>query len=603
VRAPKLPVLIAGVAVVVATLPMVSTSAQTTPPAVAPGYRAPATQPSTEIVGVAEKPFVSITLQDAVTMALLQNPNLAISAANYKVARYVIAQTKGAFDVSLHLQPSSNFSAQPPENLFFAGPGGFCYYQCFFLGRYYTCGTNGPGDILQHQYSVQGGVQGQTVNGTLWYAGITRTRTYNNTVIDTFNPYYQSSLNFTVSQPLLKDLGMNAAKRALKLSLINADTAASETLVDTSNLINEVEDTYWDLVAAWRNLAIQEEAVREAMAQERSVVDLARRGAAAPVEATEVQTQVANSQDAVFSALRTVAEKQNHLKGLILADPKDQIWFANLVPSSPVLQLPSAGDLSQIIELGRENRPEMRAAQDRRRQADLDRAYAKNQMLPQANLQVQLESNGFAGVLAPVPGIINESCSTIPTGMCPTPPPEIQGKMGTATANMWAFRYPTFNVSLMVNFPLQNNFARGLKQSAEQEQRQAAIGIQGVEERIAVEARNGLQAYQSALSRLYAARTSRESDESVYASEVRKFHAGESTTFLVLQRQTELSQARGRELQAQTDLNKAVVELQRVQGTILATNNVDLQKIGTKALASASPAPMPSPSPSPTAKG
>ncbi|HEX3369316.1 MAG TPA: TolC family protein [Candidatus Cybelea sp.] len=601
-KAPKLPVLIAGVAVVVATLPMVSTSAQTTPPAVAPGYRAPAVQPSAEIVGVAEKPFVSLTLQDAVGLALLQNPNLAVSAANYKVARYVIAQTKGAFDVALHLQPSSNFSDQPPENLFFAGPGGFGYYQCFFFGTYHTCGTNGPGDILQHQYSVAGGVQGQTVNGMLWSAGITRTRTYNNTIVDTFNPYYQSSLNLTVSQPLLKDLGMNAAKRQLKLSLINADAAAAQTLVDTSNLINEVEDAYWDLVAAWRNVAIQEEALREAIAQEHSVIDLARKGAAAPVEATEVQTQVANSQDAVFSALRTVAETQNHLKGLILADPKDQIWYANLVPSSPAQQLPSAGDLSQIIELGQENRPEMRAAQDRRRQADLDHAYAKNQMLPQANLQVQLESNGFAGVLAPVPGIINDSCSFLPNG-CPTPPPETQGKMGKATANMWAFRYPTFNVALSVNFPLQNDFARGLKQAAKQEQYQAAVGIQGVQERIAVEARNGLQAYQSALSRLYAARISRESAESVYASEVRKFHAGESTTFLVLQRQTELAQARGRELQAQTDLNKAVVELQRVQGTILATNNVDLQTIGTKALASASPVPMPSPSPSPTSKG
>jgi HAE1 family hydrophobic/amphiphilic exporter-1 len=596
--------LLAGVAIVVATLPVVRTSAQTTVPVppMAPTFRAPAPQASAEIVGVAQKPFVTIALQDAITMALLQNPNLAISASNYRVARYVIAQTKGAFDVQLHLQPSSSFSAQPPENLFFAGPGGFGYYKCFQFGFYYTCGTNGPGNILQHEYNFQGGVQGQTVNGMLWSAGITRTRTYNNTIIYTFNPAYQSSLNLTVSQPLLKDLGMNAAKRELKLSLINADASAAQTLVDTSNLINEVEDAYWDLVAAWRNVAIQEEALREAVLQEQSVIRLARRGAAPPIEATEVQTQVANFQDAVFTGLRTVAEAQNHLKSLILADPKDQIWYANLVPSSPVQQLPSAGDLSQIIARGVQNRPEMRSAQDRWRQADLDRAYAKNQMLPQANLQVQLESNGFAGVLAPVPSIVNESCSFLPNG-CPTPPPETQGKMGKATANMWAFRYPTFNVALTVNFPLQNNFARGLKQSAEQEQHQAAIGIQGVEERISVEARNGLQAYQSALSRLYAAGTSRESAASVYASEVRKFHSGESTTFLVLQRQTELAQARGRELQAQTDLNKAVVELQRVQGTILTANNVDLRTIGSKALASASPIPMPSPSPSPTFKG
>jgi hypothetical protein len=58
-----------------------------------------------------------------------------------------------------------------------------------------------------------------------------------------------------------------------------------------------------------------------------------------------------------------------------------------------------------------------------------------------------------------------------------------------------------------------------------------------------------------------------------------------------LQRQVELEQARGQELQAQTDLNKAVVELQRVEGTILTDNGVKVQTLGSQALASASPLP------------
>jgi len=61
----------------------------------------------------------------------------------------------------------------------------------------------------------------------------------------------------------------------------------------------------------------------------------------------------------------------------------------------------------------------------------------------------------------------------------------------------------------------------------------------------------------------------------VYESELRRFKAGASTTFLVLQREVELANSRGRELQAQTDLNKAVVELDRVTGAILSNNHVD----------------------------
>jgi len=124
-----------------------------------------------------------------------------------------------------------------------------------------------------------------------------------------------------------------------------------------------------------------------------------------------------------------------------------------------------------------------------------------------------------------------------------------------------------------------------LKGAASEESRQAAILLQGVAERIGVEARNALQSYQSALSRLNASRQSREAAEAVYASEVRKFHNGESTTFLVLQRQVQLAQARGLELQAQTDLNRSVVELQRVDGSILKNNGVDLRTLGTETLA------------------
>ena len=118
---------------------------------------------------------------------------------------------------------------------------------------------------------------------------------------------------------------------------------------------------------------------------------------------------------------------------------------------------------------------------------------------------------------------------------------------------------------------------------AREQQRIGDIQTAGVKQRIEFESRNALQAYQSSLSRLYAARHARETSEQVLASEIRKFHNGVSTKFLVLQRQVELAQARGRELQAQTDLNKAVVELQRASGAILAANNVNLITLGAGA--------------------
>ena len=384
---------------------------------------------------------------------------------------------------------------------------------------------------------MQYGVGGQTENGTSYQAGIQQVRTYNNTIFNAYNPIYLAGLNLAVNQPLLKNAGMNATKRQLKLALINADAGTAQTLIDASTAISQVENTYWDFVAGWRNVVIQEEALREAVAQQQSNVRLASRGAAAPIDAVESETQVANFQTDVYLALQNVSQLQNQLKNLVAANAGDPVWDANLVPSTSVEQLPTANDLSTVVAEAQANRPEVRQALDRRLASDVDVVFAKNQSLPQADLQAQYESNGFAGIVAPVPKLLTNFCTGQGLPACPTPPPNTQGSMPWAYHNLWAGYFPTFNIALIVGYPIQGHFARGLRGLASEETTQAKILMQGVQERIGAEARNALQSYQSALSKLSAGRQARESAESVYASELRKFHNGESTTFLVLQRQ------------------------------------------------------------------
>jgi outer membrane protein TolC len=379
---------------------------------------------------------------------------------------------------------------------------------------------------------------------------------------------------------------MNAAKRQLKLALINEDASAAQALIDASNAIAQVEDTYWSLVAAWRNVTIQEAAMKEALEQQQRSEHLAQRGAAAAIEVVESQAQVAEFENNVFQALQTVSQLQNRLKSLVTADVHDPIWNANLVPSTSVQQPPNSSDLAEVISEGKQQRPEVRQAEDKRLQARIDVVFAANQSLPQADVQAQYQSNGFAGILAPVPLFLTSYCSgSIHLQACPTPPPNTQGSMPFAYHNMWAGYFPTFNIAFIVGYPLQGHVARGLRGVASEETTQARLLVQDVQERIGVDARNALQSYESALSKLDASRDSRQAAEAVYASEVRKFHNGESTTFLVLQRQVQLAQARGSEVQAQTQLDQSIVELQRVEGTILKANGVNVQTLGTQALA------------------
>lgn len=532
----------------------------------------PVVPPTPQPVGVTAQPLVGITLSDAVGMALLKDPDLAIAAGNSRIAYYGIEASRGAFDVKFQVQPEVNRSISAPQNPFFAGPD--------------------YGPVTSGNESVTGGVSGMLPNGQTYSINLSQTRATNNEIVNLLNPTYLSALSFVLTQPLLRNAGMNAPKRQLELSVINASQTQEQTLATVANTIEQVEDTYWDLVAAWRNVAIQEEALRQAVAQQQSNIRLARRGAGAPVDAVESGVQVSTDEAAVYSALQNVATVQNQLKGDIAAGPGDPVWSANLVPTTPALQRASAPGLSQLVQQAMQNRPEVRQSLDAELQADVNIAFARNQLRPQVDLKLGYTTNGYAGTLLPLTPSNPLYPFVCPTTPCPFMVPSVLvGGFGQSYNTLLQQRYPYWDAALVFSYPFGNHTARAQLAQAQEQQRQAQIQLQSTEVRIAVEARNALQTYETALARLRAARAARIASETVYASELRKFRNGTSTTFLVLQRQVELAQNRGLELTAQTDFDKAIVDIERVSGAILPDNGVSLQTLGAQALPATSPTP------------
>ena len=150
-------------------------------------------------------------------------------------------------------------------------------------------------------------------------------------------------------------------------------------LTQASQTVTNVSNTYWDLVAAWRDVAIQEEGLRNAQAQAASNARLAQRGAAAPVDVVESNTQINVFQDNVFSALQRVQRCKRSSRASILASPADPLWVANLVPTSPVLQLPPEPNLDDLMMTALRNRPELAQLRAQRLVAAANLAYAKNQ--------------------------------------------------------------------------------------------------------------------------------------------------------------------------------------------------------------------------------
>jgi HAE1 family hydrophobic/amphiphilic exporter-1 len=142
--------------------------------------------------------------------------------------------------------------------------------------------------------------------------------------------------------------------------------------------------------------------------------------------------------------------------------------------------------------------------------------------------------------------------------------------------NLFGQDFRTYEIGVRLSFPWRNRTAEGNLGRSLAEARQLDARQRQLVQNVQIEVRNALQAVEAAKQRFNAARAARIAAEAQLAGEQERYRAGLSDNFLVLQRQTELSTARGQEVRALTDYNKALAELQRVTGMTLVNNNVQV---------------------------
>jgi outer membrane protein TolC len=563
-------------------------------PNIAPGFSAPVNAvPNGDLVGVQQQPFVGLTLQDAIAMSLQRNTDLAIAQSNRRIANYQIIAAQGAYDVRFQLVPQYSHSVSPAISSFQSGPGG--------------------GPVTQDTAGVTAAFQGITERGGRYSAGVVGTRVTSNSTINSYDPFYQTALQLSVTQPLARGRATDQTRLQLQIARTNASIQNDVALTQASNTVVQVSNAYYDLVAAWRNVAIQEEGLRNAQVQSASNARLAARGVVAQTDIIEANTQVNVFQDNVFAALQNVQRLQTQIKSLILANPADPVWFANLVPTTAIAQLPQEPTLDALINSAIANRPEIAQLRSQRENANSNLAYARDQLRPQIDLGLGYTSNGFAGnpvdpntnpifglfgaQIAAINALIarsnaqNPSSPPIPpiTGGFGTLPANQTGGFGQSVRNLIDNRFPTYSAQITFQIPIGNRTAKADYGIAQEQARQVALQETAVLQRIRGESVNAIQGLREAEYRVVAARAAREAAERVLLGEQRRFQAGTSTTFLVLQRQLAVANQQARELQAQTDLDKAIVELNRVSGGIFAQNGIDTSALGGTTLNTASP--------------
>ena len=557
----------------VGSLAMAQSEMQQLPvPPVAPDYRAPQKPlPELNRVGVDMNRQHPLALREALSMALDNNKDIEVARENVRIAEFDLLGAQGLYDPKLSTQAFYERTESPIAS-FLAG------------------GTNGS--TISSDYTGTMRLEGQSpILGGSYRLDASTVRLTTNNQFTSLNPQFPTGVTFNYTQPLFRGLKIDSSRRQIQIARKNLSLTDAQFRQRAIDTITNVQRAYWDLVFALRSLQVQRDAVSVARTQLEHNKRLVNEGQLAPIDVVAAEAQISTYEQRVFSALEEVSRSENNLKNMIVKDQKSELWSESIVPTDPVdLVVPNVS-LPDALKTAMENRPELQQSNVLKEINQIDQRFFKDQTKPAIDLVGTYGIVGLAGTssLSRVNpftasslevrdrvNVISQSLGLDPLPELPvqTIAPDLLGGFGQSVENLLSNRFTNFKVGVQINLPLRNRTAEAnLGRSLVEAER---IGTQReqLEQTIQVDVRNALQAMRSAESRLRAASATREANEQQFASEQRKLDAGQSTTFLVLERQTALTEARGLELKAQTDLNKAIADLQRATGNALRVNSI-----------------------------
>ncbi|HWF89162.1 MAG TPA: TolC family protein [Pyrinomonadaceae bacterium] len=541
-------------------------------PEVAPDFKAPQKPvPELNRVGVDMNQQRPLSLREALAMALENNKDIEVARENVRIAEFDLRGAQGVYDPRFTTQAFYE-RVESPISSFLAG------------------GQNGS--TITTDYTSNARLEGQTPKfGGTYRLDFSSVKLNTNNQFTALNPQFPTSLVFSYTQPLWRGLRIDQSRRQIEIARKNLSLTDAQFRQHAMDTITNVQRAYWDLVFALRNLQVQRDTVAVARTQLEHNKRLVNEGQLAPIDVVAVEAQISTYEQRVFSALEDVSRSENNLKNMIAKDQKAEIWSESIVPTESVELTSPEISLPDALKTAMENRPELQQFNVLKDINQIDQRYFKDQTKPSVDLVGTYGVTGLAGSVSS--NIVNpltqssvllrqrvDELSAI-AGLDPLPviPPnqfsqDLLGGYGQSLQNLLANRYGTVRVGVQIGLPLRNRTAEANLGRALVEGERIGTQREQLQQTIQVDVRNALQSLRSAEARLRAAVATREANEKQFASEQRKLDAGQSTTFLVLERQTNLAESRGLELKAQTDLNKAIADLQRATGNALTVNSI-----------------------------
>jgi outer membrane protein len=437
----------------------------------------------------AQDEIPTLTLDDAIRLALQRNKNLKVTSFMPGIARAQLLVARGAFDPSLAFTRS---------------------YASSQLGIVDT--TVGPVAIndLTKTDTYIAAVQGLLPIGTQYSISASTIETRD--VFNGITQNYQTYGGFTVTQPLLKGFGFAYNLEQVRIQKANRSI---QDLTYQQSAINTVTN----VIVAYSNLQLAHDELESAEAESSlangQVRDNEKRfsaGSAAQSDVIEERAFAAQFVEQILIAQRSVRDAQNALRELIGEDTffEDEPLFVLAPMQIPEITVDRRADLQRALSM----RPDYQISSYVIAQDRAIESAARNRLLPQVDFQGGYGYNGSADTFTPSRQMVENH------------------------------KNPSVAAGLVVTIPFTFAVGRGTLRAAKLTREQADENLRSLAADIAVAVAQADGQIETTRKRVAADEAAVDLAKQALEAEEKKNKAGTGSTFAVIQQQQILTQAR-----------------------------------------------------------
>lgn len=473
----------------------------------------------------------TLTLDEAIRLALENNLDVQIERFGPQIARFDLSGAYGAYDPVFGVRVRKSY---------YSSPGGYNP----------TAQISVPGNESEFvsiepelsgslptglRYNISGDLEGRS--------SVKRFSLVSSNLVQQRDIEYSPGVGIDLAQPLLKNFWIDSTRQAIWVNRKTLKISELAVQGQIMNVVNRVEQAYYDLIFAIENVRVQEKGLELA---ERLLAENKRRvevGALAPLDEKQAEAQAAGSRADLLSARRTLQAQKNLLKNLITASYKD--WYGvDIQPVEKLIALPEKFNLIESWQKGMTQRPDLLQSRVDLERRDIILKYERNQLFPQLDLIGSYGRNG------------------------------LDRHWGNALEDIRDETNPNYSYGVLFSIPLSNRSQRNRYSATKAAKEQSLLILKQLEQNIMVEIEDAVGLAQTNFERVDATKQARLYAEAALEAEQKKLENGKSTSFIVLQLQRDLTNARSDEIRALADYNKALAQLAFNEGTVFERNNL-----------------------------